>query len=234
MSENRRAKGVASRKPMSSGENPTRTVIADAHPVFRYGLRRLLESASGFRVIGEASDGAELVKLARQLKPDLVVVDLALPGRSGLEVLCDLVACRPSVRVILTTTTIEKLQVIEAFRLGAHGVVLKGSPPQVLVESIHAVIGGQYWLTQESLAFVVEALREVAARGNGNGAPKDCGLTTRELAIVQRVVGGFCNKDVGRELSVSERTIKSLLLNNSSIVSCHSLSYWQDGCHGWN
>jgi len=96
MSENRQAKGVASRKPMSSGENPTRTVIADAHPVFRYGLRRLLESASGFRVIGEASDGAELVKLARQLKPDLVVVDLALPGRSGLEVLCDLVACRPS------------------------------------------------------------------------------------------------------------------------------------------
>ena len=187
-------------------------MVADAHAVFRYGLRMLLEAEPGFRVIGEASDGTEVVKLTRQLKPDLVLLDLALPGRSGLEVLCDLVTCCSSVRIVLLTTKIEKSQVVEAFQLGARGLVPKGSSPRVLMESIRTVIRGQYWLTRESLAFVVEALHELASR-NGNGSPKNYGLTPRELAVIERVVAGSSNKDMGREFSVSERTVKHRLTN---------------------
>jgi two-component system, NarL family, nitrate/nitrite response regulator NarL len=210
--ENRQARIPASPRLMGGEESSTRTVIADAHAVFRYGLRRLLESESGFRVIGEASEGTQVVKLTRQLKPDLVLLDLALPGRSGLEVLCDLVTWSPSLRIVLLTTAIEKSQVVEAFQLGAHGLVLKGASPRVLMESVRTVIRGQYWLTRESLAFVVGALHELAPR-NGNGSPKNHGLTSRELAVTERVVAGFSNKDLGQEFSISERTVKRHLTN---------------------
>jgi DNA-binding NarL/FixJ family response regulator len=113
---------------------------------------------------------------------------------------------------VLLTTAIEKSQVVEAFQLGAHGLVLKGASPRVLMESVRTVIRGQYWLTRESLAFVVEALHELAPR-NGNGSPKNYGLTPREVAVTERVVAGFSNKDLGREFSISERTVKRHLAN---------------------
>ena len=206
-----RAGGLASHITTSSGQNRARIVIVDVHPVFRYGLRRLLESQPDFHVIGEASDGAEVVKLARQLSPDLVVLDL--PPGAGLEVLGDLVTASSSMRVLLLTPSIEKSLVVEALQLGAHGVVQKGSSPQALLESIRTVVGGQYWLTRESLAFVLEALHELPHRRNGNGALGDYGLTPRELAVIERVVAGSSNKEVGREFSISERTVKHHLTN---------------------
>src|SRR5579862_6847222 len=109
-----------------------RLVTADDHPIFRDGLRRLLEAESDFKVLGEASDGAEAVKLARQLKPDILLLDLAMPKHPGLEALRDL--STPSnaspVRVILLTAAAEKSQIVEALQLGARGVVLKDSATQ--------------------------------------------------------------------------------------------------------
>ena len=191
----------------------TRIVIADMQPVFRHGLRRLLESEPDFRVTGEASDSAEVVKLARQLKPDLVLLGLPLGGRAGLDVLRDLVAASSAVRVVLVTPGIEKSLVVEALQLGAHGVVQKESSPRVLLESIRTVIDGQYWVAREGLPCIVEALRELGPRQNGNGSPKDYGLTPRELALIARVVAGLSNKDVGREFAISERTVKHHLTN---------------------
>jgi two-component system, NarL family, nitrate/nitrite response regulator NarL len=191
----------------------TRIGIADVHPVFRHGLRRLLESEPDFHVTGEASNTAQVVKLVRQLKPDLVLLGLPLGGRAGLEVLGDVVAASSTVRVVLVTPSMEKSLVVKALQLGAHGVVQKESSPRVLLESIRSVTGGQYWLGRESLACVVEVLRELVPRRNGNGSPKDYGLTPRELALITRVVAGRSNKDVGQELSISERTVKHHLTN---------------------
>ena len=197
----------------TSAQSPTRIVIAGAHSVFRYGLRQLLASEPDFRVIGEASDGAEVVKLARQFKPHLALLDLPLGGCAGLEVVRDLVVVSSTVRIVLLTSSNEKSQIVEALQLGAHGVVQKGSPPRVLLEGIRTVISGQYWLARESLAFIVEALRELQPQGNGNGSAKDYDLTPRELALIARVVAGLSNKDLGREFSVSERTVKHHLTN---------------------
>jgi two-component system, NarL family, nitrate/nitrite response regulator NarL len=197
----------------NGGCSRARIVIADAHPVFRHGLRRLLESEPYVRVTGEASDSAEVVRLARQLKPDLVLLGLPLGGQAGLGVLRDLVAACSAVRVVLVTPSIEKSLVVEALQLGAHGVVQKESSPRVLLESIRTVIDGQYWVARESLPCIVEALRELVPRQNGNGSPKDYGLTPRELALITRVVAGLSNKDVGREFSISERTVKHHLTN---------------------
>ena len=153
------------------------------------------------------------MKLARQLKPDLVLLGLPLGGRAGLDVLRDLVAASSAVRVVLVTPGIEKSLVVEALQLGAHGVVQKESSPRVLLESIRTVIDGQYWVAREGLPCIVEALRELGPRQNGNGSPKDYGLTPRELALIARVVAGLSNKDVGREFAISERTVKHHLTN---------------------
>jgi len=190
-----------------------RIVIADVHPVFRHGLRRLLESEPDLHVAGEASNNTQVVKLARQLKPDLVLLGLPLGGDAGPDVLRDLVSASSTVRIVLVTPSIEKSLVVEALQLGAHGVVQKESLPRVLLESIRTVMAGQYWVARESLAYIVEALRELAPRQNGNGSPQDYGLTPRELALITRVVAGLSNKDVGQEFSICERTVKHHLTN---------------------
>src|SRR5216684_2467972 len=136
---------------------PVRIVIADDHPIFRDGLRRLLEAEPDLKVLGEASDGAEAVKLARQLKPDILLLDLAMPKHPGLEALRELSVGSNSapVRVILLTAAAEKSQIVEALQLGARGVVLKDSATQLLLKAIHTVMSGEYWVELEIVSAVV-------------------------------------------------------------------------------
>src|SRR5215472_2592877 len=135
----------------------TRLVIADDHPIFRDGLRRLLESEGDLKVLGEASDGAEAVKLTRQLKPDILLLDLSMPKHPGLEALRELStpANATPVRVILLTAGIEKAQIVEALQLGARGVVLKDSATQLLLKAIQTVMAGEYWVGRESVSNLV-------------------------------------------------------------------------------
>src|SRR2546430_5669270 len=144
-------------------------VIADDHPIFRDGLRRLLESEPDLKVLGEAADGAEAVKLARQLKPDILLLDLAMPKHPGLEALRDLSAAGSAnpVRVILLTAAAEKGQIVEALQLGARGVVLKDSATQILLKSIRAVMQGEYWVGRESVSNLVQYLRTLVSPSAG-------------------------------------------------------------------
>src|SRR4051812_37564860 len=109
----------------TDNDKPVRILIADDHAIFRDGLRKLLESEPGLTVIGEAVNGDEVVKLAKQLAPDVILLDLAMPGRSGLEALRAIAAPSKPPRVILLTALIEREQIVEALQLGARGIVLK-------------------------------------------------------------------------------------------------------------
>jgi two-component system, NarL family, nitrate/nitrite response regulator NarL len=194
---------------------PIRIVIADDHPIFRDGLRRLLEAEPDLRVVGEACDGNEAVKLARQLRPDILLLDLAMPRQPGLEALREMNSGTGSnsVRVILLTAAAEKKQIVEALQLGARGVVLKDSATQLLLKSIHTVMSGEYWVGRESVSNLVQYLRTLVQSSGEEARQRKFGLTPRELEIVSAVVAGYSNKEIAEYFKISEDTVKHHLSN---------------------
>lgn len=188
-------------------------LIADDHALFRDGLRSLLEDEEDFRVTGEAADGEQAVKLARRLKPDILLLDLAMPRMNGLDVLRELAASPPPVKTILLTATIEKTQIVKAFELGARGVVLKESASELLLKSIRSVVSGGFWVGRDSVGDLVEALRALTPTFRERQQPKRFGLTRRELEVVSAIVSGFTNKEIAQKFSLSEDTVKHHLTN---------------------
>ena len=199
---------------MDKRTHPIRIVIADDHPIFRDGLRRLLESESDMKVVGEACDGHEAVKLATEIKPDILLLDLAMPHHTGLDALRDLNASGGgAVRIILLTAAVEKKQMVEALQLGARGVVLKDSATQLLLKSIHAVMAGEYWVGRDSVSNLVQYLRNLMQSTSEESKQKKFGLTPRELEIVSAVVAGYANREIAEYFKISEDTVKHHLSN---------------------
>jgi two-component system, NarL family, nitrate/nitrite response regulator NarL len=190
-----------------------RILIADDHPIFRDGLKRLLESESDLKVIGEACDGIEAVELVRKLRPEILLLDLAMPRRPGLEALREIGTDGFPVRVILLTAAAEKEQIVEALQLGARGVVLKDSATQILLKSIRAVMHGEYWVGRESVSNLVQYLRSLIDSSATASRRKRYGLTPRELEIISAVVAGYANKEVAEHFKISEDTVKHHLSN---------------------
>jgi DNA-binding NarL/FixJ family response regulator len=195
-------------------KGPIRLVLADDHPIFRDGLRRLLEAEPDMKVIGEAKDGAEAVKLVRQLKPDIMLLDLAMPKHPGLDALRELsVGGANSVRVILLTAAADKNQIVEALQLGARGMVLKDSATQLLLKAIHTVMAGEYWVGRDAVSNLVQYLRNLVEASSETARRKKFGLTPRELEIISAVVAGFANKEIAEYFKISEDTVKHHLSN---------------------
>ena len=180
-----------------------RILIADDHAIFRDGLRRLLATQDDFQVIGEASDGKEAIALATEMKPDVLLLDLAMPRVPGMEVLRELGRQELHLRIILLTAAIQPFAVTSALQLGARGVVLKASPPELLLNSIRAVCDGQFWVGSEPVA-----------AGSRSGQPSGgFGLTSREIEIISAIKEGNSNREISSKLAISEETVKRHLSN---------------------
>jgi len=190
----------------------TRILLADDHPVFRDGLKRLLESERDFTVCGEAVDGGEAARKVRQLRPDLLLLDLSMPGASGLDALRELTAEKTGTRILLLTAAIEQEALVTALQLGARGVVMKDSPTALLLKAIRGVLGGEFWVGRDRVGNLIEALRPKMIQSAGH-ARVNHGLTDRELLIVSGVVAALSNRELSERLDITEKTVKTHLTN---------------------
>ncbi len=184
----------------------TRIVIADDHPIFRDGLKRLLESETGFVVVGECADGPEAITSVNQLQPDILLLDVAMPNCGGLNALRELAQC--SSRIILLTAAIEARDVLQAIKFGAKGLVLKDAATRQLIDGIHRVMEGKFVMDADTTDDLAAALQRHEAR-----TVQRYGLTAREREIVAAIAAGESNKDIAARLSISQQTVKHHLTN---------------------
>ena len=195
---------------MLSSKQAIRTLVADDHAIFRDGLRKLLSSTDDIAIIGEASNGADCIKMLAKLKPDILLLDLRMPDKDGLAVLEEVNFDSLPTRVIVLTAAEDDRDVIRAMRLGARGVVLKQSATDLLVKSIYRVHAGEIWLDNRITAEVMKAFAKSSDNGPRREKPL---LSNREKQIVQLVAQGYRNKEMGEKLFISEQTVKNHLHN---------------------
>lgn len=200
-----RRRPAATAEPEVSPARAVQIVIADDHAIFREGLRRLLENEPGFRVVGEAANGAEAVRAVRQARPDILLLDMAMPLVPGLQTLQELSSTGLTVRTIVLTAAIESEEVVEVLQRGARGVILKEAASNLLFKCIRCVVGGQYWVGREEVGSLIEYLRRAGDRRDQRDRHH---LTRRELEIVSAIVAGLTNKEMARQFAISEQTVK--------------------------
>jgi DNA-binding NarL/FixJ family response regulator len=198
---------------MSETQQSVRILVADDHPIFRDGLRKLLEAEKDFKVVGEASDGGEAIEMAHDLKPDVLLLDLSMPRVPGLEAVRQLGSSVEAIKVILLTAAIEREQIVDALHHGVRGVVLKESATELLLKSIRCVMEGQYWVGRESVSDLVRIVRDLTAIPEQGKRERSYNLTPRELDIISAIVDGYTNKDIAEKYSIAEQTVKHHLGN---------------------
>lgn len=184
----------------------TTIVLADDHPVVRRGLRSLLEGEADLQVIGEAGDGIEAVRLTERLKPDVILVDLMMPGMTGLEVTRQIVSRVPRTQVVVLSMYDSDAYVREAVRGGASGYVLKEASPSDLVDAIRAVATGHRYLSPTLSQRAVEAYVEGARAAAP--APHET-LSTREREVLKLAAEGRTSQEIAERLYLSPRTVET-------------------------
>ncbi|MGD9710327.1 MAG: two-component system response regulator NarL [Halothiobacillaceae bacterium] len=176
-----------------------RVLIVDDHPLFRKGMAQLLQTVPGFRLVGEAAGGAEGLAAARELRPDLVLLDLNMRDAGGLEVLRALRAERLEARVVIVTVSDAGADLAAALQAGADGYLLKDMEPEAMLEALQAVAAGRT---------VLPPRPGHPARTSRPQTANPCGLTEQQTRILQKIAEGLSNKQIGRELDIAEGTVK--------------------------
>ena len=190
-----------------------RIVVADDHPVVRFGVKNILTADIGFTVVGEAEDGDVAITETLEKEPDILLLDLQMPRLPGLEAMRAIMSRSPRVKIVLLTSTITTQQVIEALQIGARGIVLKDAVSGELSEALRAVISGDYWINGQRVVNLLKALHDLMQKAAAVPEKKTYGLTPRELEVVTCIVEGCSNKDIAKQFTISEETVKRHLSN---------------------
>ena len=181
-----------------------RVLIVDDHPLFRRGLVQLLRTIPAFVLVGEAASGAEGLALARELRPDLILLDLNMRDGDGLDMLRGLRTTRSEARVVMVTVSDSGEDVVAALRGGVEGYLLKDMEPEAMLEALQDVAAGRVVIPPQLNHLLAAALRG-ESRPQSAGA---AGLTEQELRILEKIAAGLSNKQIGRELDIAEGTVK--------------------------
>jgi DNA-binding NarL/FixJ family response regulator len=203
---------------VASAKSKIRIVVADDHPIFRDGLCKLLALEEDFEVIAQAQDGREVLEILQQCEPDILLLDLKMPGLDGLGTLQRLQQSRNKTRVIVLTASDDKNEFVQAMKLGTSGIVLKQTATELLIKSIRKVHAGEIWLDSHTTAAVI---RQFVAAEEPPPPPiaqptrdrERSPLSQREREIVALVAQGFKNKEMAEKMFISEQTVKNHLHN---------------------
>src|SRR5450432_977907 len=197
-----------------------RIVVADDHPIFRDGLCKLLALEEDFEVVAQAQDGRQVLDVLQQYEPDILLLDLKMPGLDGLATLQRLQIAKNKTRVIVLTASDDKNEFVQAMKLGTSGIVLKQTATELLIKSIRKVHAGEIWLDSHTTAAVI---RQFVANDESPAASPLSAATTRERErsplsqrereIVALVAQGFKNKEMAEKMFISEQTVKNHLHN---------------------
>ena len=205
----------------SSDDEPLRVLVVDDHALFRRGLQMVLGAEPDIEVVGEASDGAEAVEKAKSLKPDVVLMDVRMPKRSGIEATGSIRGELPDAKILMLTMSDEEADLYEAIKAGASGYLLKEISIEEVPDAIRSVWAGQ---SRISPSMASKLLSEFAAMSQRSGTAQPAGtqLTPREMQVLKLVAQGLNNKDIAEKLFISENTVKNHIRNILDKLHLHS------------
>jgi DNA-binding NarL/FixJ family response regulator len=190
-----------------------RIVVADGHVMFREALKRLLQLEPDFRVIAEAEDALAAVAIVREARPQVVLLDLELPGCSGLDALREVRNAWPPALPLLLVDSIDDQMLIEALCLGARGVALKTATTHLLFKSIRVVAAGEYWLERHRISLLINSLNTCLRPCKHANHNTILGLNQRELRLVAAIADRQSTRDIAEKFSLGEVTVRHLLTN---------------------
>ena len=186
---------------------PVQIVIADDHTILRDGLKMLISDFPEFQVAGEAETGEQAIEAVDRLNPDLLLLDIVMPGMGGMQVLRTMKDTGLKTQVILLSGAVDGNDIPQSFELGARGLVKKDAAASVLIDCMRAVLEGKYWIGRQSAGTLEEVLQRCRSTAK-RGRPENYRLTPREMQIIKAVVGASTNKEIARQLTISEETVK--------------------------
>ena len=185
-----------------------RILLADDHALFREGLKSLLESEPDFRVIGEASDGREALRAALEVRPDVILMDIQMPGLDGVEATKEILREDPEAKVVMLTMYRQDAYVFEAVKAGARGYLLKDASAQELIDAIRRVYSGEVLLDAELAERIIQ---DFHAKEGEIPKSRRAELTDREVQILRLLAQGSSNQEIADELGISEKTVRNRL-----------------------
>jgi DNA-binding NarL/FixJ family response regulator len=201
---------------------PLRVLIVDDHALFRSGLHLVLREEPDLEVVGEASDGHEAVQKAQELMPDVILMDVRMPRRSGIEATRQIKELLPHVKILVLTISDEEADLYEAIKAGAAGYLLKEIPIDEVADAIRSIWRGQSRISPSMAAKLLSEFAAMSKRAEEQRQLPAPRLTEREMEVLRLVAQGMNNRDIGNELFISENTVKNHIRNILEKLHLHS------------
>ena len=202
--------------------DPIRVLVVDDHALFRRGLQMVLEQEPDIEVVGEASDGAEAVETAAETLPDIVLMDVRMPKRGGIDACTAIKDAVPSAKIIMLTISDEEADLYDAIKAGAMGYLLKEISIEEVAGAIRAVNGGQSLISPSMASKLLTEFASMIKKGDERQQLPTPRLTDREMEVLKLVARGLNNRDIAKELFISENTVKNHIRNILEKLQLHS------------
>ncbi|MEP7055663.1 MAG: response regulator transcription factor [Actinomycetota bacterium] len=209
-------------EPAGGPRDPIRVLVVDDHALFRRGLQMVLEQEDDIEVVGEAGDGAEAVDKAAETMPDIVLMDVRMPKRGGIDACTAIKDVVPSAKIIMLTISDEEGDLYDAIKAGASGYLLKEISIEEVATAIRAVNGGQSLISPSMASKLLTEFASMIKRGDERQQLPTPRLTDREMEVLKLVAKGMNNRDIAKQLFISENTVKNHIRNILEKLQLHS------------